>query len=298
MKGFSTVKLIIILGLLVGVYMLVNVFNNKSRSESLRDSLVEINKESVTGIKITSSEEVVELIKEDDQWMVILSNKKVKGKASNINDFLNTLETIEPGAIASKKKEKWSEYQVDSSGTRIEIMEGSSKTLDIVIGKFNVTGQRSYNTYVKLYDDDAVYTADNFMGMSLSRKTSGFRENLLFKTKRDSVSSIVFNYPDSAFTLSYDQDVWNINGVEADSTSITGYLSGLGFLSSTQFNDEVNFNNPQLEVVINTSNESYQVQAMSLDTAWLIHSPSNPDGYFVDEQLFNKVFKGSAAFLK
>ncbi len=299
MKGFSTIKLIILLGLLVGVYMLVNVLTDKSRSKSFREELVEINPENVTKIRVNSKDGAVEVYKENEQWMVKVNEQKtVQAKESAVTSFLSTLETIKPGAITTRKKEKWGEYQVDSTGAQVQVFEGSEKTLDIIIGRFAMDGQRSYSTFVRLAEDDEVYNAKDFMGISLSRTSAGFRETKLFQVKKDSIDQIAFNYPDSSFVLGKQDGKWYIDGELADSVKVANYLSGIGYLSSTKFDDELNFEFPELAVDITVKGEIYKVEAKQTEKGWLIHSDRNTDGFFLDERLFEKIFKPRQAFFE
>ncbi len=297
MKGFSTVKLIVLLGLLVGVYMMVNIFTDKSRSKSFREELVEINSDEVSRIKITSSDGNVEVFKQDTTWKVKINDaKSVDASESAVTGFLSSLETIRPGAITTKKKEKWGDYQVDSTGTLVEVFEGDDKTLDIVIGRFTMSGRNSYSTFVRLSEDNEVYTADNFMGAGLTRTNAGFRETKLFQLNKDSIEQITFNYPDSSFVLGKQNDKWLIGDMDADSIKVANYLSGIRYLSSNKFVDDLEFQLPQLTVDIVANGSSYKVEAMESDRGWLIHTESNKEGFFIDKQLFEKVFKPKSEF--
>lgn len=298
MKGFSTVKLIVLLGLLVGVYMMVNIFTDKSRSKSFREELVEINSDEVSRIKITSSDGNVEVFKQDTTWKVKINDtKSVEARESAVTGFLSSLETIRPGAITTKRKEKWGDYQVDSTGTLVEVFEGDDKTLDIVIGRFTMSGRNSYATFVRLSKDNEVYTADNFMGAGLTRTNAGFRDTKLFQLNKDSIEQVTFNYPDSSFVLGKQNDKWWIGDSEADSIKVANYLSGIRYLSSNKFVDDLEFQFPQLTVDIVTNGTSYKVEAMESDRGWLIHTESNKEGFFIDKQLFEKVFKPKSEFL-
>lgn len=297
MKGFSTVKLIVLLGLLVGVYMMVNIFTDKSRSKSFREELVKINSDEVSRIKITSSDGNVEVFKQDTTWKVKINDaRSVDARESAVTGFLSSLETIRPGAITTKKKEKWGDYQVDSTGTLVEVFEGDDKTLDIVIGRFTMSGRNSYSTFVRLSEDNEVYTADNFMGAGLTRTNAGFRETKLFQLNKDSIEQITFNYPDSSFVLGKQNDKWLIGDMDADSIKVANYLSGIRFLSSNKFVDDLEFQLPQLTVDIVANGSSYKVEAMESDRGWLIHTESNKEGFFIDKQLFEKVFKPKSEF--
>ena len=93
-------------------------------------------------------------------------------------------------------------------------------------GRFNVEGQRSFYSYVRLEEESDVYVAKDFMKMSISTGSEAYRNDDLLKVNKDSVSSIRFNYPDSAFVLSRQESGWMLDDQPADSAAVAKYLQG------------------------------------------------------------------------
>ena len=295
LKNKNTVVLIGVLAVLVVIYLIVQLTDGKSRSKSFRETLVDINKGKVSRIEIRGKESNTVLKGGPDNWEVEISDGVSKpAKVSSVTNFLSSLETIEPSRIASRSKDKWMDFQVDSAGTRVKVFEGDNETLDIILGRFGVEGQRSFYTYVRLADDNDTYVANNFMSMSISSTPDGFRMNDVFRLSKDSLMTIAFNYPDSAFTINKSESgQWIIEGQPVDSTNMAKYLNGLRNVTNKSF-DDGSFDAPILDVTYMFNNrDNIQV---SMDQDGTVKSSENEVELFNDEALREKLFKGRSYF--
>ncbi|MEQ8239782.1 MAG: DUF4340 domain-containing protein [Cyclobacteriaceae bacterium] len=289
-KGISTVKLIGILLVVVAVYFVVKYTSGSGRSEGFREVLVDLDTATVTKVEIYGQEEVV-LTKENKTWKV----GEKPGSASKIKGFLSTLNTIEPSRIASRKEQSWKDFQVDSAGTRVKVYEDGDNVLDIVIGRFGVQGQRSFYTYVRLFEEEDTYVAENFMGMSMGKTSADFREGKLMALKKDSITSVEFNYPDSAFTLQKSlEGVWIIGQQLADSVNVASYLGGLSYVNSRNFTETMS--DASYEAIYHLSNaEDVVVKGFGNN---ILQSSENEAEYFQDENLHDKIFKSKDYFIQ
>ncbi|MGI9542318.1 MAG: DUF4340 domain-containing protein, partial [Cyclobacteriaceae bacterium] len=195
-------------------------------------------------------------------------------------------------------------YQVDSTGTRIQIFEGDQNTLDLVVGRFGMAGQRQFYSFVRLFEDTEVYTADNFMGLSGGNQSSSYRDQSVLKLETDSITSINFTYPsDSSFQLLRQDSLWLVNRSQpADSAAIASYLVGLRNVTSDKFNDEVDPTSMSkvFELEIDSENEglvTIQGSLLANHDEMIYHSSLNPDAYFQDTTLTDKLFRGMEDFL-
>ncbi len=295
MKSKNTFLLLGVLVALVLVYLGISFFGGKSRSKSFKEELVNFDKDQVTKVEITSGGNTTVLSGGPDNWSVQLKDGSVKpANSANVNAMLSTLTTIEPTRIASRSEEKWPDFQVDDSGTNVKVYQGNSNVLDIVIGRFGVEGQRNFYSYVRLTDDQDTYIANNFMGMSVSKDPNGYRNNELLRLKKDSLTRISFEFPDSAFTMTKSENVWFVDGVPADSASVSSYLSGLSLVTSTDFAKSME--SPLLKVTYEFSNQDNI--SLSLDASNNLSSDLNEHEVFNDSTVTDKVFKGKSYFLK
>lgn len=290
----NTVKLLGVLAALVVVYLIMTFTGDKSRSKSFRTELVAIDTANVTRIVVSSTTEVTEVTKENDAWSVTLSDGSDKpAVASVVTNLLSSLESIKPTRIVARSEDKWKDYSVDSTGTRIKVYEGTKNTLDIIIGRFGVENQRQFYTHVRLADENDVYIANDFMGISVAKSANEFRNSNLLRLAQDSPTQIAFNYPDSAFTLYKEDNRWASDQFETDSTNIAGYLQGLSYLNSKSFVDDDGLGTPDLNVTFSFNNQpEVQISAFRKDGNWILQSSENTEEFFKDLAIFEKVFKG------
>ena len=294
----TTRNLIIVLIALIAVFAVVQLTKRGTKSESLRSELVRFDTARVSKVVVQSPEGEVMLSKEGQQWSVLLPSGQAKAtKKGVVASLLNSLSTIEPGRLAARKEDKWKDYAVDSTGTRVTVYEGDKPATDIVIGRFGMEGQRNFYSFVRLAEDTDVYVANGFMGMSIGKKPSDFRDNIALRLKKDSLTSIRFNYPDSAFILTKGEK-WYLEDQEADSASVVTYLSGLSYLTSSMFYDENLLANPSHIVTFSFSNQDdISVEGYFQNGEMVTKSSANLLEVFQDKKITEKVFKGKNAFL-
>ena len=230
-------------------------------------------------------------------WTVLLDNgKEVPADKNAVNNALEALNSIKPARLATRKSEKWSEYQVDSAGTVVKAMKGSEVLTEIVLGKLGVTGQRSYHTFVRLMEDDEVYVANDFMSFNIPSEASSYRNSVLARLKKDSLISIEFSYPsDSSFRMEKIDDVWMVDGVEADSAATITYLQGLNYISSKKFmDDQESLSQPLYTVSFDhVDGTNVTIDGYLYDDQLVFNSSANQMSYYSDSTILDKVFIGA-----
>ncbi|MGK7394533.1 MAG: DUF4340 domain-containing protein [Candidatus Cyclobacteriaceae bacterium M3_2C_046] len=321
-KKISNITLIGILVALVLLYLGIQFLGKSDRSKSFREELVEIDTSKVTELVIQADTNAVHLIRQEGDWKIKLaSGKMVDAEDQDVISTLNNLLTIKPSRIATRSEEKWSDYQVDTAGTQIQIYEGKHKTLDLIVGRFGINqsamqqqqqqaymgrGMQQFYTYVRLAEEEEVYAADDFMGMSLSTQASNYRNTQLISFTLDSLTQVSYQYPaDSSFALrKADSGQWVIQAETADSAAVADYLRNVRYQNATNFADELEASDlatPDYQMTLEIKGEeNVQVEAFRHPRYnWVIHSSLNPDNYFADQQgeIIQKIFTGKQRLL-
>ncbi len=294
----TTKNLLIILVLLAAAFAISQLTKRSGRSKSLKTELVNIDTAMVSKIEISSTEGNVTLSESQEGWQVTLTDGSQKlSKQSSVTGLLTSLNSIKPGRLAAKTQDKWKDYAVDSAGTRVMVFEEGEISTDIVIGRFGMEGQQSFYTFVRLFEDEEVYVAPDFMGMSIGKDAAAYRENTLLRLNKDSLSAITFNYPDSSFSLSKNEK-WYLSDQLVDSSAVAKYLNGLGFVTSREFYDDPIKDPFTHNITFSFSDQpEITIDGLQLDGEMIVKSSENPNELFKDEALTKKVFKGKDAFL-
>ena len=307
-KKLSTIHLLGILAVLILVFLALEYFGNQSRSSSFKETLVEIDTLNASRMVITKgTEDPFELNRSGDGWeLTLTNNKNVRAMKSSVKSSMASLQSIKPARIVANQEDRWAEYQVDTAGTRVEIFEGETKSLDLLIGRFGVKGQREFYTYVRLFEENEVYAADGFMGISFGSEPGSYRFKEILRFVKDSLDQFSFNYPgDSSFMMiRSEQKNWIIEGLESDSASTQTFINGVRFLSGTEFVDDLirsDLGDPSYSVLLRRrGSDDLRIEAFSDPTHnWIINSNHNPDSWFADPDriLINKLFPGRAQLL-
>ncbi|HZY82448.1 MAG TPA: DUF4340 domain-containing protein [Cyclobacteriaceae bacterium] len=182
MKKINNKILAISLVVLVGVFVVARLVRAPKLEGNLRKELVNIDRTKVTEVRIASRDSLVTLVKENDKWNIVRGEKKIEADSAAVSRLLQTIQLVEATRMASRKKDKWAGFKVDSTGTNISVYYGGDKEADFIVGSFGFNqtpgnggiqggqGIAAY-TYVRLADEDEVYIVDGFLGASVPSGT-------------------------------------------------------------------------------------------------------------------------------
>ncbi len=292
----SLKNLLIILGVLLVVYFAVQLTKREGRSKSLKSELVAIDTTKVTKVEISGPKGEVTLTKNEDEWTVTLPTGEKNTKENVVKNLLQTLNTIEPSRLASRKKETWKDYEVDSTGTRVKVYNRDKIDTDIVLGRFGVEGQRNFYSFVRLFEDENVYVSNGFMKMSIYESPNDYRDNSVLRLKKDSLTQVTFSYPEGTFSLQKNND-WFIESERADSASVANFLQGLNFATSKEFHDIENTSSYTHSVTFSFSNAAdITIEGIQENGDLIIKSSENEIETFNDSALWEKIFKDPGVF--
>ena len=147
---------LIILGILIGIYILNNNYQNKLIANST--AIFNENAENIYKILIQQGENAIELTKSDTTWK-ISGNDTLVIKKRSIDNIFNKILKVNKGTIISENPEKYIKYSIDDSiGTHLALIDSKDKTIGYYIfGKSNSDYSRSY---IRINNDPKVYLAD------------------------------------------------------------------------------------------------------------------------------------------
>ncbi len=177
MKKLNNKILAIAFVALAIVFFATRWMRSSSLQGNIRSELVSLEPDQLTEVQIASRDSVLRLVKEGNHWQLIKGENKAEADSGSIGRMIQTLSNLRAKRMASRKKEKWSEYKVDSSATHVSAFYGSSKQVELHIGTlgFNQNpngggmnqGIEPY-TFVRLEGEDDVYVVDGFLSATFS----------------------------------------------------------------------------------------------------------------------------------
>ena len=296
----------LIFGVLLAAVILILFLEGGKEERTFREILVDLDTTAVTEILIypkSQEHKEVKLFKGAEDWKVNLpSGGSVKVSDQKIQDVLTQLLAIKPNRLAARDESKWNELQVDSTGSRVKVIEGSKLVLDIVIGRFSFKQPRSMNTFVRLYNDKDVYEVEGFLDMTFNQGANIFRDGTIIKSDFNNWQQLQFSYQaDSSFQLTKSNNIWLIDGSIADSAKTVNYLRRLANLSNNTFIDDKKIDKnlpPTFSLNITTSELQFiEIKGYQDSISSIIYSSQNPEALFDGINISKTIFVGKSTFL-
>ena len=293
--------LVVLAVLYAGSYWLKN---GSSGSTVLTQDLVVIDTALITNIKIEEPNRQIQFARQDGQWLLTTEeNIQVPAVDSRVRSMISALNRMVPSRIASRDPDKWRDYQVDSTGRHVQVFQGQDKTLDLIIGRSSMQGQRTFVSYVRPYLEDNVYAIENFSASSISANSANYRNNTVVNITPDSVYQLVFESDrGDGFTVLKVDGGWQISDRSVDSVRMVDYLNDLRRISSSNFMDQHQPTPdaaPVTSLTIHANGaENVRIGVFDHEEEAFLHSSQNPKNYFRDTAVINKLFVNKEAFLE
>lgn len=315
-RKFSTLKLGGIFILLLIVVLAVEYYEEDAQSGTFRQSLSNINIDKVSSIVIypkSKNPKEISLIKKNEKWFVkLIDDKLFNADEENVKQAIIQLAGLKPSNLSANDPAKWNEFQVDTTGTRVKVYEEGNNTLDIILGRFSYKGQQQQQmygmygkqpemySYVRLTNENEVYSVEGFLDMSFNRVSDYWRDQKIVNGKSDNWKKLTFSYPaDSSFVLEKKENNWFYDVfVKTDSALVTKFLKQMEYISHSFFVNDVelaSLGKETFKLTIESDNDpAIQVNAYTHNVhEWIITTNLNEGTIFsakTSDDAFKKLF--------
>jgi hypothetical protein len=239
-RKLSARTLIIVLTLLLLIIAGVFINDKMKGDRTFRAEIYKVDTANITAIHISrmNEKEKLTLLKEENIWKVNTNNATYRADNNMVQNVLAELSAMKVESVVASEKSQWHEYNVsDSVGTLVSIDENGEEVVSFVVGRFSYSqtantnpygGKPNVSTFVRVQNDDNVYSVSGFLSMAFNRTANDFRNKLIVPDNKQNWEKLTFTYPaDSSYTLLKSGKNWILNGKVCDSTRIEGFLSSL-----------------------------------------------------------------------
>mgnify|MGYP000457006752 CR=1 FL=1 len=299
-KRFDSKKLFYIFAALLIILFITFLTKIPREKSTLKKAIVSFDTSAVERIRIKPRFQdggEFGFFRENGEWKIKQGNIVSRPREGAVANILNDLITIKPSALVAVSEEKWKDYYVDDSlGIRIIAENRKGKKLaDVVIGRFSYKpvnnpyggyggGSVDGTSYIRQYDDKAVYSVNGFLTFSFSGGFDDWRDKTLIHAASNEITKISFTFPaDSSYVLEKKDKTWYIGETPADSAKTSDYLGDLIYANGEKFADGFKPDlQPLYKIVIEGNNLlSITVKCWKEnDGSFILNSSLNPDSYF------------------
>ena len=296
-------KLLYIL-LALGLIFLVTQLFNQKKERSFKSEFVSLDTGTISKIVLhpqADNHKEILLEKEGARWTARQGSLKVPVAPGSLNGLLNELVSVKVKAIATRSKDRWTEYEIgDSTGSRVEVFSGNKKLADFYSGKFGFNPQgNSMISYLRSAGEEEVYAIDGFQSMTFNTSFSNFRDKTLLEIEVEQVTGIRSDFQGLIHSLIKDSSKWVLDGHPGpDSAGVANYLNSIQRLNGTSFLDGFSPTGPpSYGLEINTGASTVGLKVYPFPDSlkpFVIHSTANPDAYFHEDSTgaFNTLIGG------
>jgi uncharacterized protein DUF4340 len=246
---FKIKNLYIVFGILLALVLLTALPGNQKKNRSFKSELSQFDPSAVSRfyIYLRGGGERISFRKSGERWLVADASWEYNADGTQVDRMLGSISSLRALRLAAREKEAWEKYEVtDSLGIRVEVLEGDKKLADLVLGKFSYAQpsgpvnpyqqqQGTMTTYLRLNKEKEVYAVNGFLAMPFNGQLKNFRDQMVLKFAESDLQSLSFSGKSPDFQLSHQDSLWLLEGVEADSAAMAGYLAGIRSLRSPHF---------------------------------------------------------------
>lgn len=291
LSKLSTQKMILALVVLIAAIAFIYYQKNSKKVGTLKTYLVQVDTATIHQIKIKPKEhDAYTLIREQNRWFVQKDEQhKFPIKKGSVKPLLGNFSSLKPMRLVANKEEKWSEFELDTEqANSITLHTSSGEEINLLVGKFSFNQQNnSMLNYVRLADENEVYTINTPLSFSINKAANTWRDGSIVKAKKTEILSISLK-GESQFSITKDSSTWLYSGIQLDSAATDAYLNLIAGLNSQNFDDESDKNQlgeAKFEwQILTDKQQEIKLQLYKKNQEWLLTSSQNTDALFIIDE--------------
>ncbi len=308
MSKFSNKTLLLLLVALAAVVGAIKYFDSQKGERNFRSELVDdVDSAKVSTILIypkSKKGEEVKLTKDGAGWKVkITDSKSQQVDSARMTGLFKAILSLKPIRLAARSSDKWKEFEVDTTGSRLVVKEGDKTTLDIIIGKFNFSSGREVETLVRLSGEDETYAVNGFLDGTFNTGIDAYRDKTIVKSNKDNFTKLTFALADTMrYSIEKRDSMWLVDGVTGvNETETQNFLSMLASLNATSFIDDVDASgllaSHTLEIDDTQGNKT-KVEGFIQNNRKIIRSSQNADNLLSGDGVWDQLFADKWKFAR
>lgn len=257
------------------------------------ETLVSYDSASVDKIEVTSAGNSVVLEKQGNGWS-LTSPIRYRADQGVVAAAVGKGKNIELKNVVSSNPEKQKLFQVDSSGTLVQMYAAGNMVAAFRVGK---PSPSFTETYVRKEGSNDVYLADGMFSYQFTHPPKDWRDKSIFKTNPDGIRSVTYRYGDTTFTLANNDSLWRVNGDSVkDQASVRGVINSIANLQADDFVDSALASAPRQVALMEVEGTQIRFCEGKTTGTYLVQTSQSPQWYEVQGWRAAQVLKRKKDF--
>ncbi len=287
MKRTTWILIGTVVVLAVITYFVLRQPGEVSRTETSGAVLVSYDSASVDKVEISGTGGSVTLVKQGNGWM-LTSPMQYRADQNVVTTAVGKGKDIQVKNIVSSNPEKQQLFQVDSSGTLVQMYAGGNLVAAFRVGKPSSTYTE---TYVRTEGSNDVFLADGMFTYLFGHQPKEWRDKTIYKNEPDLIRSVTYKYGDTTFTLAMKDSLWRLNGDSVSQPTVKGVVSSLANLQADDFVDSALSAAPKQVALIDVDGTQIRFCQGKAANTYLVQTSQSPQWYEVQGWKATQVLK-------
>lgn len=259
--------LAVLVVLVILAYVVMQKPGERSSSGENGENLVNVDSLAVDRIEIKSPTVNIVLQKKGVEWF-LESPVSYKADQVNVATLIHGTRSMRVGNIVSNKPDKYSVFQVDSTGTLVKMYQNGAEKASFILGK---SGSSISEQYARRTASNDFVLVNGASAYEFTRPTKDWRDRSILSVPRDQIKDVRYQYGDTTFVLAFKDSAWTIGKDSTQEGAVSSLLSSLSNIVADDFVDtpatrptkptaQISFAGTQLTFFYVKGSEKYLVQ--------------------------------------
>ncbi len=182
---------------LLAIVMMVSESPYETKVESFEGVLPTIEEATLDKIEITQETESFTVERRGEDWL-ITSPGEYTAESSWKSAVVEKLEGLKISRVASDKKEKHSNFEVDEKGIRVKAFAKGQEVLSVIVGKQTPDYR---GTFIRLPDSERVLVVEGAFASSFKKKVKDWRNKFVYDLPKEEFNYIEFAAASSKYAF-------------------------------------------------------------------------------------------------
>jgi hypothetical protein len=258
----------------------------RSSESASQGPLVTFDSATIDKIRIVSPTQSITLERRGVDWN-LTSPVSYKADKNTVGEALRQAKELTVKSVVSNRPEKQGVFQVDSTGTRVELFAAGTEAAAFIFGKMGGTYRE---TFARRASSDEVVVVEGTPGFTFGKTVRDWRDRSIVSMDAGSISEIRFQYGDTVFSVVRADSIWTIGAQEAKYDAVQSLISALVSLRADDFADDV-AKTPKISTLINVGETQLRFAYDKEQKKYLVQSSVSPQWFVLESWTAGNVLK-------
>lgn len=276
MKRSTLYSILALVVLAIAAYFVLNREGEVSSSGTTGQMLASYDSTAIDKLELVAPSKTVVLEKQAGVWM-LTSPIRYRADQTSVASAVGRGRRIELKSLVSTNPENQKLFQVDSTGTLVNVYANGALKAAFIVGK---QSNSFTENYVRLSGSNNVQLTNEVISSYFNKQPKDWRDKTVFKTDESNIKNVTFQYGDTTFALTMQDSLWRVGRDSANQTAVKPLLTALANIQADDFIDSAFTPPPKPTAIIGV--EGTQIRFYKNDASkYFVQTSQSPQWFEV-----------------